>query len=1210
MEVLLFGELEAVHDGMAVPVRGTKQRALLALLALHCGEPVSADRLIDVLWGDGQAANPANALQAQISQLRRTLGAGAIVTTEAGYALAIGPGDVDVIRFEQLVAKGRRLSQAGEAALASAALGEALRLRRGEPLAEFAYAGFADAERAHLDELALVAVEARAGADLDLGRHADLVGELEAACRRHPLRERLWELLIVSLYRSGRQAEALRAYTAIRDRLVDELGIDPGRGLRELQARILAQDPSLAAARPPPVQAMAGPAVPPAVTGNLTEQLSGLAGREAEMTKQRKEEILSAPTALLETKFYVPRPRHGLVLRPRLSERLDRGTTSKLMLVSAPAGFGKTTLLAEWLAAGPAAPTDERLTAWLSLDRGDNHPASFWAYVIAALRTVAAGIGESALALLQAAQPPAVEAVLTALLNDLAAIAADIVLVLDDYHVIDAPSVQDGMVFLLDHLPPGLHLVIASRADPALPLARLRARGDLVEIRAAELRFTPDEAAAYLNGMMGLQLTARDVTVLEARTEGWIAALQLAALSMQGREDVAGFIDGFAGDDRYVVDYLAEEVLQRQPDRVQAFLLQTCILGRLSGPLCDAVTGLSGGKAMLEALDRGNLFLVPLDDRRRWYRYHHLFADVLQARLLDEHPGQVPELHRRACAWYEQNGERSLAIGHALAAGDFGRAADLVELAIRALRPTRQEAMVRRWLEELPDDVVRVRPVLSVTFAGALLMTGEIEGVEERLQDAERWLDPPTALHEGPRARPAEMVVADEEEYRRLPAAIAVYRAALALARGEPAGTVRHARRALDLSLEEDHLNRASAAGFLGLASWGSGDLEAGHRAYSACVDGLRRAGFIADILGCSLALADIRITQGRLGEAMRTYDQALQLAGEQGGPVLRGTADMHAGISEIHCERGDLRAATQHLLTSQELGEHAGLSQHRYRWRVAMARVAQAEGNLAGAVDLLNEAERCYVSDFFPNVRPVPALRARVWIRQGRFGEALRWAAEQDLSVDDDLSYLREFEHITLARLLLARCQGEREEPSLHEAARLLQRLLLAAEEGGRTGRVIEIVMLQALAHKAHGDNPAALASLGRAVTLAEPEGYVRIFADEAPPIVALLRAVAKQGTRPNYARRLLAAVGTTDAGSGPTTLIDPLSERELDVLRLLGTELDGPAIARELMVSLNTMRTHTKNIYAKLAVTSRRAAVRRAAELDLLPRNRSRRP
>ncbi len=1206
MEVRLFGELEAVQDGIAVPVRGTKQRALLALLALHCGEPVSADRLIDVLWGDGQAANPANALQAQIGQLRRVFGPAAIVTTEAGYALTIGPGDVDVIRFEQLVAKGRRLSEEGEAALASAALGEALGLRRGEPLAEFAYAGFADAERAQLDELALVAVEVRAAADLELGRHADLAGELEAACRQHPLRERLWELLIVSLYRSGRQAEALRAYTAIRDRLVDELGIDPGPALRKLQARILAQDPSLATARPSPAQA----AIPLAVTGNLREQLSGLAGREAELAQPRREEILRTPTALLETKFYVPRPRRGQVPRPRLSERLDRGAASKLMLVSAPAGFGKTTLLTEWLAAGPAAPAGERLAAWLSLDRSDNHPASFWAYVIAALRA-AAGIGESALVLLQAPQPPPIETVLTVLLNDLGAITADIVLVLDDYHLIDARDVQDGMAFLLGHLPPGLHVVIACRADPVLPLARLRARGELAEIRAAELRFTPDEAAAYLNGMMGLQLTARDVAALEARTEGWIAALQLAALSIQGRDDVAGFIAGFAGDDRYVVDYLAEEVLQRQSDRVQAFLLQTSILGRLSGSLCDAVTGQGGGKGMLAALDRGNLFLVPLDDRRRWYRYHHLFADVLQARLLDEQPGRVPELHRRASAWYEQNGEQSLAIRHALAAGDFGRAADLVELAIPAMRRTRQETTVRGWLEVLPDDVVRVRPVLSVTFAGALLITGEIEGVEERLQDAARWLDTAADLGRGSPAPSGEMVVADEEEYRRLPAAIEVYRAALALARGDVPGTVRHARRASDLAPEEDHLGRASAAGFLGLASWSSGDLEAGHSAYAECMAGLYRAGYVSDTFGCAIALADIRLAQGRLGEAMRTYEQALQRASEQGGPVLRGTADMHVGMSEIHCERDDLNAATQHLQKCQELGEHTGLSQNRYRWRVAMARVAQAEGNLAGALDLLNEAERCYVSDFFPNVRPVPALKARIWVRQGRFGEALGWAREHDLSVDDDLSYLREFEHITLARLFLARHEDECAERSVHEAIRLLERLVLAAEEGGRTGRVIEIVMLQALAHHAQGDMPAARASLGRAVTLAEPEGYVRTFADEGPPIVPLLSAVAKQGTRQNYARRLLAAVRTTETGSRTTlALIDPLSERELDVLRLLGTELDGPAIARELMVSLNTMRTHTKNIYAKLAVTSRRAAVRRAAELDLLPRNRDLRP
>jgi LuxR family maltose regulon positive regulatory protein len=870
-----------------------------------------------------------------------------------------------------------------------------------------------------------------------------------------------------------------------------------------------------------------------------------------------------------------------------------------LTLVSAPAGFGKTTLLTEWLAAGPAAPANERLVAWLSLDRADNDPASFWTYVIAALRTVASEVGESALALLQAPQPPPIETVLTALLNDLSAAAGEIVLVLDDYHVIDARDVQDGMAFLLDHLPPGLHVVIASRADPGLPLARWRARGELVEIRAAELRFTPDEAAVYLNEMMGLQLTTRDVAALEGRTEGWIAALQLAALSMQGRDDVAGFIAGFAGDDRYVVDYLAEEVLQRQPDRVQAFLLQTSILGRLSGPLCDAVTGQGGGRPMLEALDRGNLFLVPLDDRRRWYRYHHLFADVLQARLLDEQPDQVPDLHRRASVWYEQDGEQSVAIGHALAAGDFQRAADLVELAISVMSQTRQEATARGWLEMIPEDVIQVRPVLSVAIAWVLLSDGEFEGVEARLRDAERWLDATTGTRAGSAGSPAEMVVVNEEEYRRLPGTIELYRAALALARGEPLGAIRHARRTLDLAPEEEHRTRASASGLMAIAFWGSGDLQAAHSAWAECAAGLRRAGHIADIFGCAIGMADIQLAQGRLGAAMRTYEQALQRASEQSGPVLRGTADMYVGMSEVHRERNDLAAATQQLLRSQELGEAIGLPQNRYRWRVAMSRIRQAQGDLGGALELLNEAERLYMGDMFPNVRPVPALKARVWIAQGRLGEALGWAHEQGLSTDDDLSYLREFEHITLARMLLA----QRAEPDVHQAARLLECLLVAAEEGERTGRVIEILVLQALARQRLGDIPAALACLERAVTLAEPEGYVRVFADEGPPVASLLKALAKQEIARNYVRRLLAAVGETGHDRPvKQALIEPLSERELDVLRLLGSELDGPAIARELTVSLNTMRTHTKNIYAKLAVTSRRAAVRRAAELGLL--------
>jgi LuxR family maltose regulon positive regulatory protein len=686
----------------------------------------------------------------------------------------------------------------------------------------------------------------------------------------------------------------------------------------------------------------------------------------------------------------------------------------------------------------------------------------------------------------------------------------------------------------------------------------MHVRGQMVETRAADLRFQPDEAAAYLNGMMGLQLTAQDVTALEGRTEGWIAALQLAALSMQGRADVAGFIAGFAGDDRYVVDYLVEEVVQRQPDRVQAFLLQTSILSRLSGPLCDAVTGQSGGKAMLEALDRGNLFLVPLDNSRRWYRYHQLFADVLHARLLDEQPDQVPDLHRRASAWYEQHGECTVAIGHALAGEDFERAADLVELAIPAMQRSRQEATIRGWIEVLPDELVRVRPVLGIGVVGALMSSGEFEGIEGRLRDAERWLDTTSDAGQGPHGPPAEMVVVDHEELPRLPGMIEVYRAALALARGDLPGTVTHARRALDLLAEDDHLGRGAAAALLGLAAWTTGDLEAAHRSYADCMASMQRAGHLSDVLGCAITLADIRIVQGRMGEAMRTYEQALRLAPAQGGSVLRGTVlrgtgDMHVGMSAIHRERGDLDAARQHLLWSEEHGEHTGLPQNRYRWRVAMARVREAEGDLPGALDLLDEAERRYVGDFSPNVRPVAASTARVWVAQGRLAEALGWARQQGLSVEDDLSYLHEFEHVTLARVLLARHPVAR---ALDEATELLERLLRAAEDGGRTGSVIEILVLQALAQQLRGDVPAALVPLERALELAEPEGYVRRFVDEGSPMAVLLVSAAERGIAPSYVRRLLAAfVKPEISPTADQGLVEPLSGRELDVLRLLGS-------------------------------------------------------
>ncbi|HEY5199469.1 MAG TPA: LuxR C-terminal-related transcriptional regulator [Acidothermaceae bacterium] len=899
---------------------------------------------------------------------------------------------------------------------------------------------------------------------------------------------------------------------------------------------------------------------------------------------------------LLETKLYLPKLRPDVVARPRLSERLRRGAESKLTLISAPAGFGKTTLLTEWLAATP-----ERAVAWLSLDQKDSRPATFWTYLITALQTVVPGVGATALPLLQSADAP-IEPVLTIVINELGAVPHDVAVVLDDYHVVESPDIEEGMIFLLEHLPSQVHIVIATRADPRLPLARLRARGELVEIRAADLRFSHDEAATYLNAVVGLDLTAANVALLGERTEGWIAALQLAGLSMQGRSDVGGFIAGFAGNDRYIVDYLVDEVLQRQPDHVRTFLLSTSILERLNGALCDAVTQRHDSKAMLETLEHGNLFVVPLDDIREWYRYHRLFADVLQAHLLESRPDEIAALHVRASAWYQQDGDTSEAIRHAMAGQDFDRAADLVELAIPVMRRIRQEATLHGWLKALPADVIRVRPVLSVGLAGALLSVGEFEGVEARLQDAEGLLQ---GNGVGPANRPAEIVVANEEEFQRLPAAIALYRAAGALAHGDVPATVAHAQLVLDLSPEDDHLPRAAAAGLLGIAYWITGDsrLEAGHQAWAECVAGLYRAGHIADTFGCSIGMADIRRVQGRLGDAMRTYEQALAHAGAHGGPTLRGTADMYVGMSEICRERDDLPAALEHLRHSQELGEHLGLPQNPYRWRVAMAGVREAEGDLSGALELLNDAERVYRGDFFPNVRPIPAVRARLWVTQGSLEQALAWAREQGLSATDDLSYMREFEHVTLARVLLAQHTKTRDVAALQSAIGLLQRLLEAAEEGGRTGTVIEILVLQALGAGAVSDG---LVPLERALTLAESQGYVRIFVDEGPPMALLLRAAAKDGIARSYVRRLLAALAKTETDRPiDQGLIEPLSERELDVLRLLATDLNGPEIARSLVVSLNTVRTHTKNIYTKLDVNDRRAAVRRAGELDLLPKH-----
>jgi LuxR family maltose regulon positive regulatory protein len=890
---------------------------------------------------------------------------------------------------------------------------------------------------------------------------------------------------------------------------------------------------------------------------------------------------MAAP--LLETKFHLPATHGRLVPRPRLDEQIERATSATLTLVSAPAGCGKTTVMAQ-LAEAPQGAA----VAWLSLEPSDDDPVTFWTYVVEALDRASPGVAAEARAIVGGG-PGSVDAALTTLLNGLARLDRDVVLVLDDLHVIDSPAVHGQVAYFLEHLPARAHVVAGTRSDPAIPLARLRARGAMVEIRASDLRFSGEEAASYL-ATMGLSLRDADIEALESRTEGWIAALQLAALSLQGRADATEFIDAFAGDDRYIVDYLVEEVLRRQPESVREFLLRTSILDRFTGPLADALTGRTDGRATIEALDRGNLFLVALDDRRRWYRYHHLFAGILRAFLASEQPAEVATLHRRASDWFGANGEPGEAIEHALKAGDPARAADLIELATPEMRRYRRESTMNRWMAAIPAEEMRRRPVLSAHFAGTILSLNDTARVAELLDGAERLLEPGS-----------DAVVVDTEEFARLPSMIELYRGALAKIRGDLEGNLAHARRVLELAGDRDELGRGGAETFLGLAHWEMGDLEAGYRWYMGGMASLGRAGFVTDVVGGAIIGADIRMAGGRLRDAERIYEEGLALA-MASQPPLRGATDMHTGLASIAYERNDLDAAAAHLEAGRALGGELAFPRDPCRSRLVRARLLQAEGNLESAVPILDEAERLYLAEFSPDVRPVAALRARLQIAHGRLGDARAWAARANVSPTDTLTFVREYEHTTLARLLVAEAT-EGDAGALAPAIELLGRLLELAEGGRRDGSRLEILVVTALARDARGERTAAFAALDAALEIAAPEGYVRVFLDEGSAMIRLLKAAAKRPGTPAYVHDLVrAAAGGDPRVPARGSLVEPLSERELEVLRLLRGDLDGPDIANELVVSLNTLRTHTKNIYAKLGVSSRRAAVTRAEELGLL--------
>ncbi len=906
---------------------------------------------------------------------------------------------------------------------------------------------------------------------------------------------------------------------------------------------------------------------------------------------------------MLDTTLHVPRLRSDVVTRPRLTARLDEGCRGGLVLVTAPAGFGKTTVICDWVVARPRGDADPGV-AWLSLDEGHNDLARFLTSLLLAVRTTASQVGEQMLARLRSEQVTCDE-VLTTLLDEVAALPQDVVLVLDDFHVIDSEEVEQAMVLLIEHLPRQLHVVIATREDPQMPLARWRARGVLTELRAADLRFTRGEAAEFLRAVMGLDLAPEDVASLEARTEGWIAGLQLAGLHLQGQADPREAVRSFAGSHRFVFDYLVQEVLADLTEPERAFLVQTAILERMCPGLCEVVTGQQGSGAMLERLERANLFVVALDDRRHWYRYHHLFADVLRVRLHAEHPDQVGALHRRASDWFAANGLYSEAVGHALSAQDWQRAAELLERAGDAVEDGSRAGAWLTHAQALPDGLIRARPVLAVWFAYALLGRGDLEAAGTYLADAERML--PTASSPAGQALSGSGPL-DAVGSRSLLARIAVARGYLAQAQGDTAATVSQARRALELVADAEPARRAQATALLGMASLARGDLEEVDRVFSAVTTRLLQAGDIADAIDTVCLLAEVRTTLGHLRRAQESVEQLGAVVAELGDSPPPEMAELYRAWAELDLARGDLAAAAEHLAQSRQFGQLRPMPVWRYRWPVARARLRWAQGDPRGALGLLDEAERLFIRTPMPDLRPVAAMRARIWAGQGRVGDALAWARERGLAVDDDLDLLHEYEHLTLAWILIADA-GRGDVPSAaDDAVGLLDRLLPAALEGARVGSAIEILVAQALAHEARGSGSQAVAALERALALGEAEGYVQVFVDQGRPVAGLLREVVARGSTPDSAARVLAAFPGSGPGerlstAGAVEASPALSAREVEVLRLIASGLSNQEIATRLFVSKYTVKAHARSIYDKLDAHSRTAAVARARQRGILP-------
>jgi LuxR family transcriptional regulator, maltose regulon positive regulatory protein len=902
---------------------------------------------------------------------------------------------------------------------------------------------------------------------------------------------------------------------------------------------------------------------------------------------------MAAP--VLATKLFLPPSRTDLVLRQRLIDQLNAGIQRKLTLISAPAGFGKSTLVSEWVA------SSKRPVAWLSLDDGDNDLTRFLTYFIAALQTIAANIGAGVLGALQSPQPPSAESLLTTLLNEITTLSDNFIFVLDDYHIIDAKTVDNALTFLLEHLPSQMHLVIATREDPRLPLARLRVRSELTELRAADLRFTSTEAAEFLNQVMGLDLSAGDIAALETRTEGWIAGLQLAAISMQGQQDLASFIKTFTGSHHFVLDYLMEEVLGRQPENVQNFLLSTSILERMCGPLCDAVLlpQTASGQETLEYLEHTNLFIIPLDNERRWYRYHHLFAELLRHRLEQTSLDLVPTLHRRASIWLENESLIEEAVSHALASCDWEHAAKLIFHFAHRVHVQTNLPKLSSWLAALPEPVICAQPWLCVYQALAWYWAGPRNRIEERLQLAEQAL-------------PGSQM--PEAEAAHLAGYIAAIRAHYALVSGDLPRVLDMAQEALQKLPEGDYM-RGWTSVALGGAYWGQGNVIASQQAFQMAktVALQHNYRFLAVPPACYVGMQLVK--QGKLDKAICVYREGVEYATVAAGQQLPIAGFPKVKLGDVLRERNDLPGADQWLRSGVEQCLQLGHPDVLVDAYVALARLQLVQNDWSGAYTTFQKAdELAQSSPVDPFVRCwLDDCRVRLWLAKDRLDELVRWAEASGLTVDGELSYHYDLHHLNLARFMLARARCAASHVQAHtclsEVSGLLTRLLVAAEKAGWVYETIKTLVLQALVFAESSDKDKASQALERALALAEPGGFVRIFLDEGPPMAQLLSETAARGMMTNYIGRLLTAfecdAQPSEAKPDLSTsqpLIDPLTQRELDILRLIAQGLSNQTISQRLFLALSTVKGHNRIIFDKLQVQSRTEAVARARELGLL--------